>query len=270
MATYSRTNTIAGISLAEEGLHTLCSKFVERYHKLVLSSDKNKENQSIQPYFYFSIWFDSKVYKSYSVEGLIKYFKQAKSIDKIIFVIETIESATSGRKDGSWMELCLDEINVANCYLAVASNDIDWVDSSWISIQDVLSKCKNNYKWLRTSWTVFGVQLSGVLLGFLLSLWSASKIAPQLSILEADGRFAFGFICSFIIFSNIWTFTGPLIIKLLNFLFPNVKFLLNGRIHFHWGIQAIIGGVAGAMVLYFFGYIIVTAVEVLKSIFTKS
>ncbi|HEB1251252.1 TPA: membrane domain protein, partial [Escherichia albertii] len=118
----------------------------------------------------------------------------------------------------------------------------------------------------RTAWTMLSIQISGVTVGFLLSLWTASKLAPKLSI---DGAFALSFICIFILFSNLWSFAIPLIIKLIDFLFPSVKFVINGKNYFHWSVQAIIGAIASAVILYFISSMLLFALEMLNSIIKK-
>lgn len=265
MANYSRNKQISGVKLTEESIHALAMTFSERFLKLYDFEQKAKGIASA--YFCFTIYFDSKVYKLYSVDGLIKYFRQANSVEKITFTISTLLSDISGRKNGSWMELNIDEKNPANSYFTVSSDENDWLEASWISIQDILNKCKNKHMWLRTSWTTLVVQLLGVMAGGLLSLWIATKISPKLAL--SEGKFTFGFICAFILFSNVWSFVWPLIIRMLNFLFPDIKFVLNGKVNFHWGIQAVISAIVGAVVLYFFSQMFLFAFDVLNSVLIK-
>lgn len=265
MANYSRFKQISGLLLTEESIHALAMQFTERCIKL--NADDQKANVIASAYFCFIISFDSKVYKLYSADDLIKHFRQAHTVEKITFTISTSLSESSGRKSGCWMELNIDEKNFSNSYFTVSSNDNDWLEASWISIQDVLKKCKSKHMWLRTSWTTLVVQLLGVMAGGLLSLWIATKISPKLAL--SEGKFTFVFICAFILFSNVWSFVWPLIIRMLNVLFPNIKFILNGRGNFHWGIQAIISAIVGAIVLYFFAHMISFALDVLNSVLIK-
>lgn len=236
----------------------------ERCDNLNLAAiERNEESYAFRTFF---IWFDGKGYKVQSVEELIKYSRQATSIDQITFTIETIQSKKTNRQDGTWMELRVDEKNINNCSLTVASDNKDWVDASWVAAIDLLHKCKNRYRCFRTPWTLLSIQLLGVMAGFLLSLWAASKLSPKLSI---DSAFAFSFICIFIIFSNLWTFVIPLIIKGRDYVFPNVKFIINGKAYFHWIVQAIIGGVVSAIVLSILGYMLVYALEVFNGFVKK-
>ena len=77
------------------------------------------------------------------------------------------------------------------------------------------------------------------------------------------------FICIFILFSNLWSFAIPLIISFIDFLFPSVKFVINGKNYFHWSVQAIIGAIASAVILYFISSMLLFALEMLNSIIKK-
>ncbi|MEG2398637.1 MAG: membrane domain protein [Hafnia sp.] len=231
-----------------------------------MNIDAQIEKRDIFAIYSFFILFDDKGHKVYSVDELVKCFRQASKIEQITFTIETTESQQFNRLRGSWMELRIDEKNSNNCTLIAASENKDWVDSLWLSTQDLLGKCKNKFRFFRTSWTMLSIQLLGVIVGFLLSLWTASKLAPKLSI---DGAFALSFICIFILFSNLWSFAIPVIIRLVDFLFPNVKFIINGKNYFHWSVQAIIGAIASAVILYFIGSMLLFALEMLNGIIKK-
>lgn len=261
---YYRSKKVSGVSINEDNLVSLCSVIVERSIKM--NEEAKKEQREMDTIYSFFILFDDKGYKLYSVDELVKCFRQANKIEQITFAIETTQSQQSNRLHGSWMELRIDERNANNCTLISASENKDWADSLWLSIHDVLGKCKNKFRFFRTSWTMLSIQLFGVVFGFLLSLWTASKLAPKLSI---DGAFALSFICIFILFSNLWSFAIPVIIRLVDFLFPNVKFVINGKNYFHWSVQAIIGAIASAVVLYFIGSMLLFALEMLNSIIKK-
>lgn len=114
----------------------------------------------------FFILFDGKGYKVDSIGELVKYFRQATRIDQINFTIETYQSRQSNRMNGSWMELRIDERNSNSSTMIVASEDNEWVDSLWITIQDLLNKCKNKFRFFRTAWTMLSIQISGVTVGF--------------------------------------------------------------------------------------------------------
>lgn len=62
------------------------------------------------------------------------------------------------------MELTLDEKNPSGCYLMTTSDDRDWVDASFSTVQGILDKCKNKNGLIRTAWTRLVVQIIGVVL----------------------------------------------------------------------------------------------------------
>ncbi|EGQ7352737.1 membrane domain protein [Escherichia coli] len=264
MSYFYRSKNISGVSINEDSLISLSTAIVECCVKM--NEQAQKESREVCAQCVFFILFDGKGYKVDSIGELVKYFRQATRIDQIIFTIETYQSRQSNRMNGSWMELRIDERNSNSSTMIVASEDNEWVDSLWITIQDLLNKCKNKFRFFRTAWTMLSIQISGVTVGFLLSLWTASKLAPKLSI---DGAFALSFICIFILFSNLWSFAIPLIIKLIDFLFPSVKFVINGKNYFHWSVQAIIGAIASAVILYFISSMLLFALEMLNSIIKK-
>ncbi|EEW4122724.1 membrane domain protein, partial [Escherichia coli] len=178
MSYFYRSKNISGVSINEDSLISLSTAIVERCVKM--NEQAQKESREVCAQCVFFILFDGKGYKVDSIGELVKYFRQATRIDQIIFTIETYQSRQSNRMNGSWMELRIDERNSNSSTMIVASEDNEWVDSLWITIQDLLNKCKNKFRFFRTAWTMLSIQISGVTVGFLLSLWTASKLAPKL------------------------------------------------------------------------------------------
>ena len=115
------------------------------------------------------------------------------------------------------------------------------------SIRDILFKNKNKSGYVRNSWVELLIQMFGVLIGFALSLWGATKIAPSLSI---ENSFLISFLLILLIFSNLWTQIGIRLKWILNYAFPAINFLRTDKDRLHWLTQAVIGGIVGAVTLY--------------------
>lgn len=246
MAHFLRDEQIANVSATENNLSQLSATFLAR--TAMINANIPDENHADKAAFVtYIIRFDNKGYRVFLLEDLLKYFSEAKTVERVLFTLETGESLRSGRQIGTYMELRLDEKEPNKSFLTVTSDDKDWVDASFAAVQDTLAKSRNRNGWVRTAWTMFAVQIIGVTLGFLLSLWAAAKIAPKLAI---ENALVFSFLFILLIFSNTWTFLSHSIVRLMNAAFPSVKFLRKGKEHLHWLLQAIVGGIVLAIVLY--------------------
>lgn len=249
MAHYLRDQQIANTSITEESLNQLSTLFYERLdtiNKSISEADLTDK----RAFLTYIIRFDNKGYRVFSINELIKYFRAANSVERILITLETAESLRSNRVTGTVLELRLDEKDPNSSFLTVTSDDKDWVDASFAAVEDRLAKCRNRNLWVRSAWTAFGVQLVGVTLGFLLSLWVAARIAPSLAI---ENAFVFAFLFVLLIFSNTWTYLNHLFLHLLNSAFPNIKFLRPDKERLHWLLQAVVGGIVGATILYAIG-----------------
>jgi len=259
MAHFLRDQQISNVSLTEDNLVQIGSAFEVRAVMLSANIPDNDGGDK-QAFLTFIIRFDNKGYRVFSIEDLLMYFRQAKSVERVLFTVETGESLRSNRQIGTFMELRLDEKDPNTSTLAVTSDDKDWVDASFAAIQDVMVKCQIRNGWVRTAWTMFIVQLVGVTLGFILSLWAAAKIAPMLAI---ENSLIFSFLFVLLVFSNTWTYLNQLILGAMNSAFPNIKFVRRDKDRLHWLLQAIVGGVVGAIVLYVLGQAAVFLVDIL-------
>lgn len=265
MAHFLRDQMISNISVTEENLTQLSSLFLERVRTLnatILDSEILDKTAILT----FIIRFDNKGYRVYSIEDVLTYFRQAKSIERVLLTIETAESLRTNRAIGTVMELRFDGKDQSSSFL-VTSDDKDWVDASFSAVQETLSKYQNWNRWARSAWTIFGVQIVGVTLGFLLSIWAAAKIAPKLAI---ENAFIITFLFSLLIFSNTWTYLNQLVLRLIDAAFPNVKFFRRDKDRLHWLLQAIVGGIVGAAVLYVIGQAAAFLLELLSTLVSKN
>lgn len=265
MAHYLRDEQVTNLSINTDNLTQLSAVFADRANalnaKITESDDTGKK-----AFLTYIMRFDNKGYRVFSLEDLLRYFCLAKEVERVIFTVETGESLQSNRTIGTYLELRLDEKEPNTCTLVVASDDQDWVDASFSAVQDVLIKCKNSNGWARSAWTHFGVQIVGVTLGFILSLWAAAKIAPRLAI---ENAFIFSFLFVLLIFSNSWTYLNQRVLYLFSSVFPNMKFYRPDKERLHWLMQAIIGGIVFAIVMYILGQVFIFILDILSGFMHK-
>lgn len=245
MAQFLRDERISNLTIDRESLIQIASVFENRHRSLIVQSNQN-ENK----FLFYVIRFDNKGYRVFSLNDLFEYFDHAKEIERIIFTVETGVSISSNRNVGAHLELRLDEKDQNLCYLTVTSDDSDWVDASFSAVHETLLKFKNKNSWIRSDWMQLLIQLGGVFFGFVLSLWAAVVISPKLNI---ENSFVITFLFSLLIFSNTWTYFRLLIIKTVNKYFPNLKFYRPTKDRMHWLMQAVIGGITAAIIIYLLG-----------------
>ncbi len=266
MAHFLRDQQISNVSLTEDSLVQIGSAFKDRA-AMLNANVPDDDGGDKKAFLTYIIRFDNKGYRVFSIEDLLMYFHQAKSVERVLFTVETGESLRSSRQIGTLMELRLDEKDPNTSSLTVTSDDKDWVDASFAAVQDTLAKCHSRNGWVRTAWTVFIVQLVGVTLGFILSLWAAAKIAPKLSI---ENSLIFSFLFVLLVFSNTWTYLNQLILRAMNSAFPNIKFVRRDKDRLHWLLQAVVGGVVGAAVLYVLVQTAAFLVDILGALVSKN
>lgn len=264
MAHYLRDQLLKNVTINADTLSQLSSVFSSRQSAINAGVSENEPDK--KAFFTYIIRFDNKGYRVFSLGELLQYFDQAREVERILFTVETVESLRSNRQTGTYLELRFDQKDHNTCFLSVTSNDRDWVDASFSSVQEVLTKCKNKNGWARSAWTQFGVQIVGVTLIFVLSLWLAARVSPKLAI---QNSFIFAFLFILLIFSNTWTYINQRILWLLNALFPNIKFYRAGKDRFTWLMQAVVGGIVVAIVLYVFSLLFSVLSDILGGFVNK-
>ena len=247
MAQYLRDELIRNINIDEDSLILLNEYLTSKGEKKNEELDEIVNRTDKELHLSYIIRFDNKGYVLDHFKEIIKFYTQASSVERIIFTLESIESHSTNRNSGSYIELRLDAKDTSNCYLVASSDDENWVDSVINGLKELLIKFQNKSKFVQNSWTIFIVQIFGVISGFVLSLWAAIKISPYLSL---ENAFVISFLFIFILFSNLWTFLNNLIIKLLNYSFPILRFKRKGKESLHWLIQTILGGIILALTLF--------------------
>lgn len=160
MPHYLRDHQVRNISLNKEELVQINEVFNERYVDLI-RVEKESEKTAFLSYI---IRFDNKGYRVFSIEELLKYFDQAKNIERIIFTLESTDALASNRTQGAFLELCLDVQDMGRCLLVASSDLKDWTDLSFSAVHEVLQKFKTKHGFFRNSWTSLLAQLFGVVL----------------------------------------------------------------------------------------------------------
>jgi len=263
MANFLRDWFIVNVSVNEQILRQLNELFIKRCHSLNTTLSDRDTTQNA--YINYIIRFDGKGYRIFNFDDMLRYFFQAKEIERITFTLETTESLRSNRQTGTYIELRLDQWNPNNCCLWVASDDEDWVEVSFSATQAILVNCKNKNGLARTAWTPLAVQIMGIAVGFFISLWAAVKLSPKLSI---QNSFVICFFFVLLIFSNTWDYINQKIILLINKIFPNLKFYRHDKDQSNWLMQAIAGGLIVAITLWIINLALSYIINVLKGFMT--
>lgn len=249
MSQFLRDTVLKNLKLTEDGLSKIKEIVLEIANEvnqhLTGESDRNK---NLTPSYI--IRFDNKGFKLYEFEKVMKCFKEAYKIERVIFILESTESIQSNRLSGKSLELWLDALNPEKCFLTVQADESDWVDATFCRTKELLDKYKNKNFLVRNSWTPFIVQMLGVIMGFILSLWGAIRVSPTLTI---ENAFAIIFIMAFLIFSNVWTYFYPLILRIFDYFWPNIAFKEGKGLH--WLIKALISALLVSFSLLVFSEI---------------
>lgn len=246
MARYLRDQHIKNISVDVDAISHISAVFEERYSQLQAELSETSP-QGNNAFFTYIIRFDNKGYRVFSLDELKLYFNQARHVERIIFTVESGDAISSNRNTGAYVELCLDTQEPARCVLASSSDNKDWVEASFAAVHEALAKYKTRNGLARTQWTGLGVQVLGVAIGFIISLWLSFKIAPYLKI---DNPFIIAFLFILLLFSNIWGYLNQIILNAIARLFPNIEFIRPTKSRLNWMLQTIVGSAAFGLVLY--------------------
>jgi len=220
LSQFLRDEYLKNLTLSEEAL----KEIDEELHSL-----QKKENQKIDNdgkhdnYLSLTciIRFDNKGFRLYQIDDVLKYFRSAKDVERIIFNLYSVNYLISNSRSGKSILIYFDGKDASKCQITVDDDDKDWVDSNFLKLREIISRYSNNNHRIRNAWTTFTIQIIGVIIGFLFSIWTAIKFSPSLPLKYADG---FTFIIAFILFSNIWTYIYAFILRAIDFLWPNISF----------------------------------------------
>lgn len=215
MGDYLRDKKLIKKTITEDSLNALVEVLEDQESKL------NSTNAKGYCFISFVIRYDGKGYKIFVLSDLLKHYKKAKNIERIYLKLDIAGDIPNAMRDGEAIEVWLSNINNETSYIKVEGDDLDWVNLTFTALDEIFDQCKSRHSWIRGGWVPLAIQLSGVMVIFTLCLL-LSRSASEHLIFENPGLFAFIFF--FLVFSNIWTYLNPLIMRLLENIFPNIYF----------------------------------------------
>lgn len=242
MGHFLRDQQIINITLDEARLRSLSELMRDRAGAV----NRALEEPNVLHQMYV-IRFDSKGYRVFDIDDVLRLYQNANEVERVICTIESAESFRSRRLTGSSAEVVLDKNNPNGCTLVVTSDDENFVDATFGAISDRLHGFRNRYGIIRNAWTALALQIAGVVVGFVVCLWGATKIAPSLSI---ENAFALSFLFLLLVFSNFWTYLNQLLLRSIDKLYPNVVFVRAGKERWHWLLRAVVGSVVAGIVIF--------------------
>ena len=249
MARFLRDEQVSNLTIDPDRLAALVDVFAKRGTSMP-EYEQPQADEAPDVFLNYTIRFDQKGYRVFDKEQLLRYFQQATEVERIVFELASGEAIRTNRAVGSLIDLRLDKNENVTCFLTVTSDDEDWVNGSFSAIKESLNKCINRHSWVRNPWVDFLIQVTGIFLGFLVSLWGASKIAPMLTI---ENAFLISFLLVLLVFSNLWTPINQRMRVIVNRVFPIIRFYRPDKDRLHWLYQAIVGGIVVAVSLYCLG-----------------
>lgn len=264
MSQYLRDERLRNLSFSEEALTKINEEVLEIAMQInkdldIKSNDEVVRKKIIIPSYI--IRFDNKGFRLYDFGKIIKHFREAHRIERFIFSLESIESIRTSKMSGKSIELRLDANDSTNCFIVVQDDDSYWVDSVFCKLKECLSEYKNMNFLIQNRAVPFCIQLCGVIFGFLVSLWVATKIAPKLAI---DNALAFAFVIIFLLFSNVWTWLYEGILRCFNYFWPNIQFKERGGIH--WLVKAIISSAFVGGFFFILNQLFIYCVQMMRTI----
>ncbi len=225
MSRYLRDTTLKNLTLKEENIREINSEFLSIKNEI--NKDIREDDKKYLKISY-TIRFDQKGFLLYDFNEAMNYFRSAKSIERFIFELKSNEYEQSFKVKGKGIDVRFDSLNPNNCSIIIQDDEKVWTDSIFLRLKELIDKFKNKNYLARNAWIAFAIQILGVVIGLLLSLWSALKFSDNLKITYS---FGFTFLIAFLLFSNIWTYLYAGCLKMVNFFWPNISFQEKGGIH---------------------------------------
>lgn len=260
MAQFLRDKQISDVVLHEDALSQLVDVFGAQGTSMPEYADQPAGGNP-NVHLSFTIRFDEKGYRVFNKQQLLQHFNQASAVERVIFELISTDALRNNRLLGSYIDLRLDTNESVPCFLTVTSDDEDWMRGSFAAVEEVLSKYQSRTsKWLRHPLMDLLIQLTGVFVGFVVSLWGATRIAPHLSI---DNAFLISFLLVLLVFSNLWVPIGQRVRQFVIRTFPRVRFDRPNREKLTWLYRTIVGGLVVAAALYVLGLLFSYAGSVL-------
>jgi len=235
MGQFLRDQKVTNVTIDEATLDRLNDVFLAR----VATHNAGVPEGPKHVVHFYVIRFDQKGYRFVDFADVKKHFRDAGDVERVIYTMDSGENRQTQSLSGGHFELRLDAKDANSCWLTVTADNKDWVEATFSEVADILAGQRNWSRYVRTQWTGLLIQVVGVAIGFLLSLWAALKISPRLTI---DNAFVIAFFFALLIYSNIWSYINAQIVKVIDFSFPNVRFKRAGKDALHLATQTLVGG----------------------------
>lgn len=265
MGQFLRDQKLHNLKIDEAALDQLNNVFVAR----AVAGNTTAANAGEQVVPYYVLRFDEAGYRFVNFADIRQRFIDAKEVERVIFMMESGADRQSGGLFGTRFELRLDSKGANNCWLTVTSDNGAWVDATFAAVVDVLSRHPPKLSAIvRTQWTTLAIQLLGVFLAFMFSVWAAVVIAPKLAL---ENAFAVTLIFALLIFSNIWTYLLAQIGRFMDFAFPSIRFVRKDKEgRGNWVLRgALIGIVVAPVSIWVLTKLFTLAADVLNTYIVK-
>jgi len=220
MSEYLRDESLRNLNMSKDALDELNNSLIKIRDEENATISNNSSNQRFITATYI-IRFDQKGFKLYEYNKAMEYFNSAKEVERFVFQLDSGEHHNSYKRKGKGIEIRFDSKNPNNCLFTVQDDQQVWVDSTFLTLQEVIKKYDNGNKLMRSSFVALSIQVLGVLIGVLFSLWVASKVSHRLS---TPYPYGLAFIITLLIFSNIWGYLYLALLKYVDTFWPNISF----------------------------------------------
>lgn len=197
-----------------------------------------------------TIRFDGKGYRVFSKERLLQYFAAASTVERIVIELSSMRALQTSKNVGSNLDVRLDVNETVASHVISTSDDENWMNASFGAVRELLAPCKNKYALAKNPLVEMVLQLFGVFVCFVLSAWGATLIAPNLNV---ENAFLLSFVLVLLVLSNLWGFMNRWLKAIVTKAYPKIVFYRPHKNRLHWLIQAVVGGLIAALVLFLLG-----------------
>lgn len=248
MPLFIADQTLSNLALDPHRIESLATQF----EQLAQHMNQTANAEPAQPNFmhvHYVIRFDNKGFHVLSKDDVLSHYRNAHVVERLIITVENQISINSNKAHGTFVELRIDTNSQNDQRLAVGGDNQQWVTSTFALFKEAANGFRHKRGWVRSESVQLVAQLSAVILFFVISIWAAKKLAPQLNI---ESPFVFSFIFVFLILSNLWQFVFSRIVRLQNWFAPNAQFHRESATATHWLLQAVVGTAGLGLLIYLF------------------
>jgi len=260
MSQFLRDTLLKNLTLEEKVIDEINSELVKIRDEFNQSCSDTTKSLKL----HYVIRFDQNGFVLYDFAKVKDYFRSAKSIERLVFSLISDEHNQSAKLKGKNIDLRFDAINQNNCFIIVQDDDQSWVDSILPRMVHLINKFANKNYLIRNLYVTFLVQILGVFLGILFSLWMAMRFSSNLKI---TNPFGFTFLIALVLFSNVWTYLYPFCLKAVDYFWPNIAFKERGEVYKI--CKALFFAAFSALFLGMFGWLFHKIFNFVASLFVK-